>query len=54
MVTDTAYHRNPHYHTAGDVPRTLDYARFAAAVDGLAACFTQLSANRGLGLAASR
>ena len=21
MVTDTAYHRNPYYHTAGDVPR---------------------------------
>ena len=47
MVTDTAYHRNPYYHTAGDVPRTLDYGRFAAAVDGLAECFTQLAANVG-------
>jgi Zn-dependent M28 family amino/carboxypeptidase len=53
MATDTAFHRNPHYHTADDVPRTIDYARFAAAVDGLAACFTQLSANRGLVLGAS-
>ena len=37
MVTDTAFHRNPYYHTAGDVPRTLDYGRFAAAVNGLSA-----------------
>ena len=42
MATDTAYHRNPHYHTAGDVPGTLDYGRFAAAVAGLAGCFTRL------------
>src|SRR3954454_159588 len=45
MVTDTAFHRNPFYHTAGDVPGTLDYGRFAAAVDGLAGCFTQLVAS---------
>ena len=45
MVTDTAFHRNPNYHTAGDVPGTLDYGRFAAAVDGLAGCFTRLVAN---------
>ena len=37
MVTDTAFHRNPFYHTAGDVPGTLDYGRFAAAVNGLSA-----------------
>jgi hypothetical protein len=47
MVTNTAYHRNPYYHTAGDVPDTLDYSRFAAAVDGLAESFTQLTANMG-------
>ena len=47
MVTDTAFHRNPFYHTAGDVPGTLDYGRFAAAVDGLAGCFLQLVASWG-------
>jgi hypothetical protein len=35
MVTDTAPFRNPHYHTAGDTPGTLDYARFARVVAGL-------------------
>ena len=55
MVTDTAFHRNPYYHTAGDVPGTLDYGRFAAAVAGLTGCCAHLAANRGLeGLAASR
>jgi len=44
MVTDTAFHRNPFYHTAGDVPGTLDYPRFRAAVDGLVRCFMQLAA----------
>jgi Zn-dependent M28 family amino/carboxypeptidase len=46
MVTDTAFHRNPFYHTAGDVPGTLDYARFATAVNGLTGCFTQLATDR--------
>jgi Zn-dependent M28 family amino/carboxypeptidase len=44
MVTDTAFHRNPWYHTAGDLPSTLDYPRFAAAVEGLAGCFMALAA----------
>ena len=44
MVTDTAFYRNPWYHTARDTPDTLDYRRFAAAVDGLAACFAKLAA----------
>jgi hypothetical protein len=35
MVTDTAPFRNPHYHTSGDVPGTLDYARMARVVAGL-------------------
>ena len=35
MVTDTAFVRNPHYHTAGDTAATLDYARMAAVVDGV-------------------
>ena len=44
MATDTAFHRNPWYHTARDTPGTLDYPRFAAAVRGLAACFATLAA----------
>jgi hypothetical protein len=44
MVTDTAFYRNPWYHTARDTPDTLDYRRFAAAVDALAACFAELAA----------
>jgi Peptidase family M28 len=40
MVTDTAYVRNPRYHTAADTADTLDYARMAAVVDGvLNACY---------------
>lgn len=37
MVTDTAFLRNPHYHTAQDTPATLDYTRMAQVIDGLAA-----------------
>ena len=48
MVTDTAYHRNPYYHTAGDVPRRRSTtAGSLRAADGLAECFTQLAANVG-------
>lgn len=36
MVTDTAYIRNPNYHTARDRADTLDYRRMAAVVDGVA------------------
>jgi Zn-dependent M28 family amino/carboxypeptidase len=36
MVTDTAYERNPNYHTARDTADTLDYGRMARVVDGLA------------------
>src|SRR3954452_11430341 len=43
MATDTAFHRNPFYHTAGDLPETLDYGRFARAVDGLASCFMRIA-----------
>jgi len=35
MVTDTALFRNPHYHTAGDTPDTIDYPRMARLVAGL-------------------
>ncbi|WP_429573198.1 M28 family peptidase [Paraburkholderia sp. UCT70] len=43
MVTDTAYLRNPHYHTAHDVPATLDYGRMAAVTLGLAASVASLT-----------
>jgi hypothetical protein len=35
LVTDTAFLRNPNYHTPDDRPETLDYERMAAVVDGL-------------------
>ena len=44
MATDTAFHRNPWYHTGRDTPGTLDYPRFAVAVDGLVRCFARLAA----------
>jgi hypothetical protein len=35
MVTDTAYLRNPNYHTRHDLAETLDYDKMARVVDGL-------------------
>ena len=35
MVTDTAFYRNPRYHTENDTPDTLDYARMAKVVAGV-------------------
>ena len=35
MITDTSFYRNPHYHTAHDVPDTLDYDRLSRVVHGL-------------------
>jgi Zn-dependent M28 family amino/carboxypeptidase len=32
MITDTAFYRNPHYHSAGDLAETLDYSRMAQVV----------------------
>jgi Zn-dependent M28 family amino/carboxypeptidase len=37
MITDSAFYRNPHYHTARDTPDTLDYPRMARVVDGVLA-----------------
>lgn len=36
MITDTAFVRNPNYHTGDDTPETLDYPRMALTVDGVA------------------
>ena len=35
MVTDTAFCRNPRYHTPDDKPETLDYTRMAQVVRGV-------------------
>jgi Zn-dependent M28 family amino/carboxypeptidase len=43
MITDTAFYRNPHYHTARDTPATLDYARMADVVRGVYAAVLRLA-----------
>lgn len=35
MITDTAFYRNPRYHTERDTPDTLDYGRLAESVAGV-------------------
>jgi hypothetical protein len=35
IVTDTAYLRNPHYHTKYDTADTLDYGKMSRVVDGI-------------------
>lgn len=44
MLTDTAFFRNPHYHSAMDTPETLDYQRMAAVTEGLAGALARLAA----------
>lgn len=43
MITDTAFYRNPNYHTARDTADTLDYKRMAQVVDGVRAAIDALS-----------
>jgi Zn-dependent M28 family amino/carboxypeptidase len=43
MITDTAFFRNPHYHTRSDTPETLDYGRMARVVEGVFAAVRELS-----------
>ena len=43
MVTDTAFFRNPHYHTQGDTHDTLDYGRMALVVRGVYEAVQNLS-----------
>jgi Zn-dependent M28 family amino/carboxypeptidase len=43
MITDTAFYRNPRYHTARDTPETLDYSRMAAVVQGVYAAVLRLA-----------
>jgi Zn-dependent M28 family amino/carboxypeptidase len=46
MVTDTAFHRYPHYHCPTDTPEKLDYVRMARVVEGLAGMLQSLAAAR--------
>ncbi len=43
MVTDSAFYRNPNYHTAADRPETLDYQRMARVVEGVACAVVDLA-----------
>jgi Zn-dependent M28 family amino/carboxypeptidase len=43
MITDTAFYRNPHYHTASDRPDTLDYRRMAQVVQQVYAAVIDLA-----------
>lgn len=43
MCTDTAFFRNPTYHSGGDTPETLDYPRLAQLTEGLAAMCRELA-----------
>lgn len=43
MITDTAFYRNPNYHTAFDLPDTLDYNRMAQVVTGVFAAVKALA-----------
>jgi hypothetical protein len=42
MVTDTAWYRNPRYHTAEDTPDTLDYVAMAKVVEGVAIAVSEI------------
>ena len=45
MVTDTAFYRNPYYHTPLDTPDRLCYSRYARVVHGLALAALELAAD---------
>jgi Zn-dependent M28 family amino/carboxypeptidase len=42
MITDTAFFRNPHYHTVDDTAEKLDYKRMALVVEGVYAAVLEL------------
>ncbi len=43
MITDTAFYRNPRYHTDADTPDTLDYKRMAMVVQGVYAAVIEIA-----------
>ena len=46
MITDTAFERNPYYHTNDDTPDKLDYRRMAEVVNGVYASLFALASQR--------
>ncbi|NGP75268.1 M28 family peptidase [Balneolaceae bacterium YR4-1] len=46
MITDTAFYRNPNYHTPLDTADTLDYDRMAQVIDGVRAAIPELAATQ--------
>jgi Zn-dependent M28 family amino/carboxypeptidase len=45
MVTDTAFYRNPYYHTPHDTPDRLDYERLARVTEGLEEVLERLASD---------
>jgi len=43
MISDTAFYRNPNYHTIRDTPDTLDYRRMADVIRGVYAAVRALA-----------
>ena len=43
MITDTAFYRNPNYHTADDTPDTLDWERMSHVVTGVHAAVREFA-----------
>jgi Zn-dependent M28 family amino/carboxypeptidase len=48
MITDTAFFRNPYYHSPEDTPEKLDYRRTAAVVEGIAGMLAKLADDESL------
>lgn len=49
MVTDTAFYRNPHYHTRRDTAERLDYRAMARVAQGLALATLVLAGGSAVG-----
>jgi hypothetical protein len=43
LITDTAFLHNLNYHTAADIPSSLDYNRMAGVVDGVLGAVVNLA-----------
>jgi len=46
MVTDTAFLRNPNYHSQADLPHTLDYRKMALVIKGLKSAIIEFANKR--------
>ena len=45
MITDTAFYRNPNYHSSTDTYEKLDYASMAEVINGLTGALLDLAKN---------